>query len=125
MFQPLRQICPLGANVGSWRGSGQLDSLKAFSPALTKRVQCLPVYRPGQPGAESVRVAAFRQPLPYPENGILADIFRQVNIGHDCMGHGQGCPRMPSEQHTKGRIIAGAGAGEKNGIGARVSLQRR
>ena len=81
--------------------------------------------RSRQPGPEPVGLAAFPQPLPDPENGILADILRRVNIAHHRMGYGQARPGMPGEKHAKCIIIAGAGAGEKRGVGAWIGLRRR
>ena len=85
----------------------------------------MPVNRPGQPGAKSVGIPAVGQPLPDPEDGILADIFRQVNVAHDRAGHGQAGSRMPRNKHTESMVIAGASAGDEKGIWAWIGLQRR
>jgi hypothetical protein len=63
--------------------------------------------------------------LPYPESGILGDIFRQVQIAHDRVGNGNGRAGMPAEKPGKGLVVAGAGAGEKGSIGAWIGLRRR
>jgi hypothetical protein len=85
----------------------------------------MPVNRPGQPGAETIGIPAFPQSPPYPEDGILTDILRQVQVGHDRVGHGQGRACVAGEEHAKGKIVAGAGAGEKSRIGAGIGLRRR
>ena len=81
--------------------------------------------RPRQPRSKPVGIAAIRQPLPDPEDGILADIFGPVNVAHDRTRHGQAGTRMPRDKHTESMVIAGASAGEKGGIRAWIGLQRR
>ena len=78
-----------------------------------------------QPRAEPIRFTAFLQPLPDPEQRVLADVFCRLGIAHNAARDGKRSAGVPVNEETERSIVAGASAGEELGVGAEVYLGRQ
>lgn len=114
--EPLPLICLLGLGIGRCTRRGFYPGKRSGFPPSAERVERVSVDRPRQPCSEPLRLTAFPESAPYPEQRVLADVLGQVGVAHNAARHGEGRSGMACNEHPERSVVAVPGGSEQRGI---------